>query len=426
MRLWHSRLSTAKKTYDVLLLIRFFEEALKSDSLLCGKSLEELLQFQEDVSGRDKYRVLQAAQNWIQAMQLRLGSKARYLSIIRSFFMHNHVELPLDRSFKFKSSVPCVVGRLTIDDFRKIVLSSKPMWQSVFLSMFQGAMGKAEIIFVNNNLSEYVIEQIMKGKRRIKLEMAGRKQNRNKKSYATMIGKDAIDAIKRVMQIYQKHKYLFVTQFGKPITETDIAYYFTSRCIKTGLRKPQPRPCKVCRSNAYPVRRQINKQKGIWYECGNCGTLTHSKEYNVTKREKCSVRYGVGSHEIRDLFRSEWQLSGADPTVAEFMLGHDIDPNDYNKCMELHPEYLEEQFRIAEPFLDVVSEEPRKVSRQEVFEQLEVSKSETELLKREVARLTKVLAAIQLTEDDRIFLSKKTEILDALRRIERLEKKLSG
>ena len=53
---------------------------------------------------------------------------------------------------------------------------------------------------------------------------------------------------------------------------------------------------------------------------------------------------------------------------AEFFLGHDIDANHYNKIMQLHPEYAEEQYIKAMPFLNIVSEDPRKVALEKVRE----------------------------------------------------------
>ena len=45
------------------------------------------------------------------------------------------------------------------------------------------------------------------------------------------------------------------------------------------------------------------------------------------------MRYGINAHEMRDVVRSLWHESGADETVADFMLGHTIDSLGYNKIM---------------------------------------------------------------------------------------------
>ena len=65
-------------------------------------------------------------------------------------------------------------------------------------------------------------------------------------------------------------------------------------------------------------------------------------------------------------------------------MGHDIDPNHYNKIMKLHPEWAEEQYAKAEPFLNIVSEDPRKVGLERV-RQLEVKTMEIDDLNMSLA-----------------------------------------
>ena len=101
------------------------------------------------------------------------------------------------------------------------------------------------------------------------------------------------------------------------------------------------------------------------YMCKTCGAEAYS---SPVMRIPENTRYGVSSHELRDLFRTEWQRSDASPVVAEFCMGHDIDKNDYNKIMERHPEWAEEQRMRAEPFLNIVSENPRMVALEKVRE----------------------------------------------------------
>lgn len=56
-----------------------------------------------------------------------------------------------------------------------------------------------------------------------------------------------------------------------------------------------------------------------------------------------------------------------------------------------------EQYRKALPWLNVLSEDPRKVDRSEVDERLEAQKSETKVLKREV-KMRRLLDNLRLTE----------------------------
>jgi hypothetical protein len=99
-----------------------------------------------------------------------------------------------------------------------------------------------------------------------------------------------------------------------------------------------------------------------------CKACRKETLYSPEHAVPLNTRYGINSHELRDIFRTEWQLSTANPICAEFFMGHDIDPNHYNKIMKLHPEWAEEQYAKAEPFLNIVSEDPRKVGLDRVRE----------------------------------------------------------
>lgn len=43
-------------------------------------------------------------------------------------------------------------------------------------------------------------------------------------------------------------------------------------------------------------------------------------------------RTGRNPHEIRDLFRSQWEKSPAKASISEYLMGHVVDPLDYNKA----------------------------------------------------------------------------------------------
>ena len=70
-------------------------------------------------------------------------------------------------------------------------------------------------------------------------------------------------------------------------------------------------------------------------------------------------RTGVACHEaFRDVTRSLLQTAkkkSFDMTCAEFWMGHSIDPYNYNKFAELHPEYVLENGKIASEYLNILS-----------------------------------------------------------------------
>jgi len=99
--------------------------------------------------------------------------------------------------------------------------------------------------------------------------------------------------------------------------------------------------------------------------------------------------------------------SGFDLDVAKFCMGHgsQIDPNKYDKIMHDVPATLIE-YRKALPFLNVLSEDPRKIARSEVESQLEASEAKVDVLSKEVAVMKKKMKVL---DDPRLL-----EILEAL------------
>jgi len=93
--------------------------------------------------------------------------------------------------------------------------------------------------------------------------------------------------------------------------------------------------------------------------------------------------------------------SGFDLDVAKFCMGHgsQIDPNKYDKIMHDLPATLAE-YRKALPFLNILSEDPRKISRSEVQDQLEASEAKVDVLSKEVAELRREHKDIQAVRDN--------------------------
>jgi len=385
---WRDRLGDSfGKAYRVF--ERFCREGLKGE--LEGLGPSGLLRFQEDAKGRDRYIILRCAQSWVNGLPLRVGSKRLYLSRVRSFFLHNMVELPGDRSFSFRSDVPAVDGDMDAECFRRILLNCNKKYKAVFLMMAQGIMGEGELVYVSNNQASHVLKCLGKGGI-FRVVLPGRKKTRNVKNFYTMLScksdfgdamRDYLKSLKRVPS-----DCLFRNQFGAPLNEGNIRYYFHSRAVEAGVIKLKTPVCRVCKGATVKER---GEDRRIVYVCRECGNVMTAK--SLVDNNGLSFRYGVNPHEIRDLMRSRWHLSGADSLVAEFMMQHDeqIDPNHYNKFMKYEPAYPVSEYRKALGWLNVLSMDPNKVDRSEVSDELEAQKTETELLKREMAKMRKLL-----------------------------------
>ena len=391
IKVWKGRLGSSWER-AFLNFSRFFDEILSKDSFFAGKSPSDLVEWQINAVGRERSRILRLAQSWINGLSLRYGSKQVMLSHVRSMFMHNQASLPEDRSFRFQSDIPPVEGKLTFEAFRAILHNCNKLYRAVFLMMAQGLMGEGELIYVSNNHWHQVLDALTKNVGVFKLLLPGRKRNRNKKNFYTMLStkSDFADAYREYMKS-TSHKIfgaLFRNERGKPLNHSNIQNYFHWRAVEAGVIKQFSPECDKCRGETVRILKSHPKLKGkdgkplrkIAYKCKECRNTDWAYEL---KTKFNNVRYGVNPHEIRDLMRSRWRESGAKIVVAEFMMEHNIDPNEYDK-MKYTPVDAIAEYRKALPFLNVLSKDPNKVDRSTIDAELEGYRAESEVLRREL------------------------------------------
>lgn len=132
------------------------------------------------------------------------------------------------------------------------------------------------------------------------------------------------------------------------------------------------------------------------YLCEKCGVLHPPKDYSLTRGDWGGIRYKVHVHELRDLFRTEWHRSQADPSVAEHCMGHTVDPLQYDKIMRDHT-YARAHYLRALPYLNILSENPRVLPRAQVDDRLSAQSREISELRDKVDVLSKSL--LLLAED---------------------------
>jgi integrase len=296
---------------------------------------DQLVNYQAEATGRDRYAILDLAQAYIQTQHGRRGTVKHKYVTIRSFFNHNRAELPGDKTFSIKGDTPKVNGDLSPDDFRRVILSCKPVYRALYLCMLQGGMGEGEITYWNQNGWDKLREDLKTGPDIIRVDLPGRKGERNENNFYTFIGRDAIDALKLwLRERPEGSRGIFTNQFNEPLSKKAIYLYWHRHIISLGLI-----------------------EKGI-------GPTS---------------RGGKNPHEIRDCFRSLWEKTPAKATVAEFMMQHAVDENEYNKAYR-DEAWMREEYRKAAPWLDLMSSGRayRQVSEDRVTElerQLEEAKA---------------------------------------------------
>lgn len=131
---------------------RFWNEVLSQDARFVGLSVNDVVEWQRNSVGHDQYYILGLAQKWISQQNLRHSSMRSYLSYVCGVFNHNQASLPIDKGFRFKSSVPAVEGDLSPEKFRAILNNCNKLYRAVFLMMAQSLMGCNELLYVNKNL----------------------------------------------------------------------------------------------------------------------------------------------------------------------------------------------------------------------------------------------------------------------------------
>ncbi len=285
---------------------------------LAGLSPEELVEYQMNTDNGNRYVILDLIQRHVREIPGRYHYKMKIYTSIRSFFMHSRAPLPPDRSFRPRAEKPPVRGTLTIEEIKKVIMACKPVYQAVYMCILQGAMDERGVVDWNEagydammrDLPE--VRAMRRDDRFLRIRLPGRKKYRNIKPFYTYVGGDAVDALENWLKRRPRDaEVIFTNQYGEPITEESMRLMWTSKLKKLGIVEPG-------------------------------------------KPDNTGNRYGKNLHEVRDVFRSMWEKSPAKGSVAEFMMGHQIDPLEYNKACR-DEDWTLREYRKAVPYLQIMS-----------------------------------------------------------------------
>lgn len=316
---WMGRLSEGSRRSYGPTFNRFMTYVREKGGPFKEMTPDELVQYQRNSDNGSDYDILDLIQGWIGTMVARQSSKATAYHIVKSFFNHNRAPLPKDPSFIIRGDRDQVIGRLTVENIRDMVLSSNRCYRAVFLSMFQGGLDTSSMIYWSENGLESLKEQLRGDPETIRIELPGRMKRRKKEPFYPLIGRDAIEAIKDWMEVRPPgHKQIFLNRAFKD--------------KEKGIRMPLSH----------------KSVKNYW--------LRHLDKIGLISRNggDQSTRYGLNLHELRDVFRSQWEKSPAKGSVAEFMMGHQVDPLEYNKACR-DEDWVREEYLKALPMLQIMS-----------------------------------------------------------------------
>lgn len=295
---------------------RFEMWKLEYGGKFADMSPDELIEYQKSCSNSDCFEILDLIQRWILGMSgLAYRTKDTYYMTLLSFFLHNRAELPKDKSFKIRGDKPKTPSLLRPEHIRHAVLHANPMYRAMITCMLEGSMGIAEVIEWNNNGWKSLREQLIRGEDIIRVELPGRKSERNIRPFFTLIGGDALKFLKEYLgtEIPEERAAIFTNQYGRAVNEIALKRFWLRHLIRLRI---------------------VEKEVG-----GDRGT-----------------RYGYGLHELRENFRTLWSQSRANPDIGEFLMGHKLDDYGYNQVFRDY-DYVVAEYRKALPYLNVLSGE---------------------------------------------------------------------
>ena len=372
---WLSNLGPSSREVQLNLFKEFIKWVRVNGGDYAEYSPDELIEHQKNLSKRDGYELLdKLVKPYVRNKPGTYNSKNSRYTSIRSFFLHNRAELPRDSNFRFRPEREPIQGLLTAHEIRLVIQSCNPMYQAIFTCMFQSAMDQKSLTHWSTHGWDSLHAQLEGNQTLVKIELPGRKKNRNIKPYYTFIGPDAIGKLRNYLKhrahaveqgkISKKDKHIFINERGDPIKTRALRGYWLKRLRELGIIEPIERGTKASKT-------------------------------------------GRGLHEMRDVFKSLWEKSPASGTVSEYCLGHAIDPLEYNKSFR-DVEYYRGEYKKALPYLQLLS-------RGEPFNRVEVT--ELDRVKRENRELRE---SMMQTEDTTTQLE--TAIQALMKRIENLEK----
>jgi hypothetical protein len=116
-----------------------------------------------ELGAADPYEVLDLLQELVSGLDLTFHGKRLVYAAVRSFFTHNRVGLPVDRSFKIQSDKPPLMPRLILEHVADVVRGANLRDRSMVLVKWMGLLNNARTVYVRQRLAEQVVKQIRAG-----------------------------------------------------------------------------------------------------------------------------------------------------------------------------------------------------------------------------------------------------------------------
>lgn len=304
VRKWLGNLADTTKVTN-LYTIKYFMNWIGQDGGKFSRfTPDELIEYQQNTSShKEQYEILDDLLiKWVEALREKnsTGYVTRNYATIRGFFKRNRAELPSDPDVNTRGEKETTTPDLSIFEVKEIIGNCDIKYKAVFLLMLQGGMDSAAFVYWNSHGYNSLLEQLSdlpqnKADWVIRIDQPGRKRRRNVEPFHTYIGSDAIEAIQTYLKTRpenMKELAIFYNDYDNPLNGPNIQTYWRRLLKRRGFIDAPENPS----------------------DPGN--------------------RYGKPLHELRDVFRTQFRKSTNQPdqTVPEFMMGHGVDKNQYDKA----------------------------------------------------------------------------------------------
>jgi hypothetical protein len=312
----------ARWRYNKLLLLADWLRWLRANGpeRLRGLAPSQLVEYQRAASRNgNEYEILDALQAYIRQKPGTYDALSSRYATVRGFFKRNRAPLPSD-AFRIRASRGPNQGRLSAADVAALARNAGPLLRAAYLTLWMGLMGQSEFEWFNLNCGAALADHLRaKGAGEpFMIELPGRKAGRNKTPFYTFIGRDALEAWREYFDRIR----------GWPKGGEPAALDRDGRAL--GRKALAQRHLRLLEALGF-VRR---------------GGRDPSR------------RYGYNLHEFRDAARSllhtKAKKDGLDMDCVEFWMGHEVDPNNYDKFYT-DKEYVLKHYRIAEKYLNIIS-----------------------------------------------------------------------
>jgi len=353
---WLGRMRPSSATLYTHTMKRFRAWLREKDSKFADMSYDEWIEFQK--KDPMSYEILDLLQGYAMQAGTRQKYRVKEFSTLRSFWLHNRVSLPPDLSFKIRGDVPKTVGTLTLDEFKMVLARSKPIYRAIFVCMFMSGMGEAELIYWSKNGLASTIDQLGRNVRVLKVDLPGRKKRKFVDPYYTLIGRDGINLLRIYIEEHRPTDLgnsIFYNQAKQDLKERSVYEYWHGKLQQLGLVTVIP------------------------------GDIT--------------TRHGKHLHELRDLFRTNWEKSPAKGITAEYLMGHKVDPLEYNKAF-IDFDYVKAQYLQAENWLNILSEDPGSVPKEQYDKLVNRQQIEIDNLKADMETMKAAIRVVKEVKEE--------------------------